>query len=201
MLILLGTATSPFVRKIRIAASILKLEDSIRFEPAVTFDPASDLCRQNPLGKIPTLVLKDGSTLYDSRVILEYLDHIAGNGQIIPIQPDARFKALRLQALVDGILDAAVLLVQENRFRSAEKREPKWIAHQSERMARALAVLEKTPPETARTVNVGDIALGSALDWLDLRFEQMCSQNYPRLMEWQSEFARRVPNFAETKPH
>lgn len=200
MLVLRGSTTSPFVRKVRIAASILGLADDMRFQAADTFSPTDSVRRQNPLGKIPTLILEDGAALYDSRVILEYLDHLAGGDRIIPVQPDARFRALRLQALVDGILEAAVLIVQEKRFRSEEKCELKWIEHQSERMKRGLSILENQPPDAAEKINVGDIALASALDWLNVRFDQMGRKNYPALMRWLSGFASRVPKFEDTKP-
>src|ERR1700758_4075441 len=91
--------TSPFGRKVRIAVSVLGLEREVAIEPASTQDAADQIRRQNPLGKVPVLILDDGTTLYDSRVILEYLDHRAGGGRIIPNDPQRRFAALRLQAL------------------------------------------------------------------------------------------------------
>lgn len=200
MLVLRGSASSPFVRKVRIAANILGLADDICFYASDPFNPTDSIRQQNPLGKIPTLVLEDGAALYDSRVILEYLDYLAGSDQIIPAQPDARFRALRLQALVDGILEAAVLILQENRFHSAEKREVKWIEYQNERMTRALSILENQPPNFGKKINVGDIGLASALDWLNVRFDQVASKNYPTLMNWLSQFATRVPQFEDTNP-
>ena len=125
MLTLRFSPSSPFVRKIRIAASVLGLEKDIKAEPAETTSTSDTVRQQNPLGKIPTLVLEDGSTLFDSRVILEYLDHRAGGGRIIPKDASARFAALRLQALADGILDASILQVYEGRWRPAERHEPK----------------------------------------------------------------------------
>jgi hypothetical protein len=108
MLTLGHSPSSPFVRKIRIGASVLGLDGEIRIEPADTMNPADSVRQQNPLGKIPALVLEDGTVLFDSRVILEYLDHRAGGGRIIPTEASARFSALRLQALADGIMDASV---------------------------------------------------------------------------------------------
>ncbi len=112
MMILRNAAASPFGRKVRIAAGILGLAKDIRVENADPSDPADSLHRQNPIGKIPVLLLEDGSTLFDSRVIVEYLDHRAGGGRIIPREPKARFAALRLQALCDGILDASLLRIE-----------------------------------------------------------------------------------------
>src|SRR5688500_9663662 len=98
MMILRSVPPSPFGRKIKIAASILGLDDDIKVERADTNDPADTLRNQNPLGKIPVLIIEGGTALYDSRVIVEYLDHRAGGGKIIPNEPQARLAALRLQA-------------------------------------------------------------------------------------------------------
>lgn len=201
MLILRTSTTSPFVRKIRMAANILGLMDKIRQEPSDTLDPNDSVRKQNPLGKIPTLILHDGTVLFDSRVILEYFDHLAGGGKIIPTSVKERFEALRLQALADGIMDAGVLRVYENRFRPVEKHEPKWIEHQSDKMSRALAFLEESAPAISSTPHVGHIALASALGYLDFRFDGVWRKSHPKLVKWLGEFAAKVPSFAETKPH
>src|SRR5262245_66315707 len=123
MLTLRSSPASPFVRKVAIAASVLGLDREIAVELADTVDPKDTVRQQNPLGKIPALVLEDGTVLFDSRVILEYLDHRVGGGRIIPTDVDARLAALRLQALADGIMDASVLLVYEGRWRAQERSE------------------------------------------------------------------------------
>ena len=105
-------------------------------------DPADSIRVQNPLGKIPALVLDDGDVLYDSPVILDYLDHVAGGGRIIPREPKARFAALRLQALCDGILDASLLLVYEGRYRPAEMKVQSWVDRQADKVTRGLTALE-----------------------------------------------------------
>ena len=102
MMILRYSPASPYARKIRIAAELLGLSERIRIESASTADPNDSLRIQNPLGKIPTLILADGSSLYDSRVIADYLDHLSGGGKLIPADPDRRFAALRLQALAQA---------------------------------------------------------------------------------------------------
>ena len=171
MLTLRFSPSSPFVRKIRIAASVLGLEKDIKAEPAETTSTSDTVRQQNPLGKIPTLVLEDGSTLFDSRVILEYLDHRAGGGRIIPKDASARFAALRLQALADGILDASILQVYEGRWRPAERHEPKWVEHQAGKVARGLAALEAAPPGLGNPPDVGQITrrLRARLSRLPLR--------------------------------
>jgi glutathione S-transferase len=199
MMILRASPTSPFVRKVRIAAAVLGLAAEIKLERADTADPADALRAQNPLGKIPVLLLDDGSALYDSPVILEYLDHRAGGGCIIPREPAARFAALRLQALCDGILDASVLQVLESRFRPPERHEPKWLVYQADKVTRSLAALEREPPARTVTPDVGHITLACALGYRDLRFAGSWREDHPRLVAWLDDFAARVPAFAETK--
>ena len=200
MLTLRSSPSSPFVRKVRIAASVLGLEPEIALEPADTMNASDPVRRQNPLGKIPALVLEDGTVLFDSRVILDYLDHRAGGGRIVPSDAGARFAALRLQALADGLMDASVLLVYEGRFRPAERHEPKWLDHQSGKIARALAALEAAPPALSTTPDVGQIALACALGYRDFRFEGTWRREHPRLVGWLDRFAARVPAFAATAP-
>lgn len=162
---------------------------------------ASDSVRQqNPLGKIPALVLEDGTVLFDSRVILDYLDHRAGGGKIVPKEPAARFAALRLQALADGLMDASILLVYEGRWRDPAKHEPKWVEHQAGKVARALASLEAAPPALDATPTVGQIALACALGYRDFRFAGSWRKDHPRLVKWLDAFAAAVPAFAATKP-
>jgi len=201
MSVLRSSTTSPFARKIRIAIAILGLGPEVKIENTDTLDPKDSVRQQNPLGKIPTLVLDDGSTLFDSRVILEYLDQHAGGGRILPKAGAARFEALRQQALADGIMDAGILRVYEGRFRPAEKHEPKWVDHQAEKMSRALAAFEKAPPAFGSALHVGHIALACALGYLDFRFSAEWRKTHPKLAKWLDEFASKVPCFAETKPH
>ena len=200
MLTLRFSPSSPFVRKIRIAASVLGLEKDIKAEPAETTSPSDTVRQQNPLGKIPTLVLEDGSTLFDSRVILEYLDHRAGGGRIIPKDASARFAALRLQALADGILDASILQVYEGRWRPAERHEPKWVEHQAGKVARGLAALEAAPPGLGSPPDVGQITVACALGYRDFRFGEGWRKDHPRLVAWLDGFAAKVPAYAATKP-
>ena len=200
MLTLRFSPSSPFVRKIRIAASVLGLEKDIKAEPAETTSPSDTVRQQNPLGKIPTLVLEDGSTLFDSRVILEYLDHRAGGGRIIPKDATARFAALRLQALADGILDASILQVYEGRWRPAERHEPKWVEHQAGKVARGLAALEAAPPGLGNPPDVGQITVACALGYRDFRFGDGWRKDHPKLVVWLDGFAAKVPAYAATKP-
>jgi glutathione S-transferase len=200
MMILRSTPASPFGRKVRIAASVLGLDSEITIEAADTNDPGDSLRSQNPLGKIPSLLDEGGNAYFDSRVILDYLDHRAGGGRIVPADPAARFAALRLQALADGMMDASILTVYETRWRPAEKHEAKWLDHQAGKVARGLAALDQAPPVANATPTVGDIALACALGYRDFRFEGRWRADHPRLVAWLDEFSARVPAFAATKP-
>ncbi|KRE02461.1 glutathione S-transferase [Bosea sp. Root670] len=197
MLVLRSSPASPFGRKVKMAALELGLMDRIEIVPADTTDPAEALRRQNPLGKIPTLVLEDGTTLFDSRVIVDYLDHLSG-GRLIP-GGEARFAQLRLQALADGICDAALLKVYEGRFRPEEGRNANWVAHQDGKVARGLEALEAAPPVFADRPRIGEIALACALGYLDLRFEGKWRADHPKLVAWLDDFAARVPAFETTR--
>ncbi len=197
-MILRSAPPSPFGRKIKLAAAILNLADRITIVPADT-NSDEELRTQNPLGKIPVLVLDNGQTLFDSRVILEYLDHLAGGGRIIPREAEPRFAALRLQALCDGIMDASILRIYEARFRPEAIRHQPWLDMQTGKVTRALAVLEADPPAIDATPNVGQIALASALGYLDLRFKGEWRAGHPKLAAWLDRVAAQVPAFAATK--
>ena len=199
MMILRSSPPSPFGRKVKLAMSILGLDSQVTIEKADPTDAGDSIRKQNPLGKIPALIVEDGTVLYDSPVILEYLDHRAGGGKIVPQEPNARFAALTLQALCDGILDACILLVYEGRWRPVEKHEPKWIDHQTGKVERAFAVLEANPPALTAVPDVGQITLACALGYQDLRFGGKWRGSYPRLLKWHDEFEARVPAFGRTR--
>jgi len=199
MMILRSTPPSPFGRKVRLAASVLGLSGDIKVEPADPNDANDSIRQQNALGKIPTLVLEDGTTLFDSRVIVEYLDHRAGGGKIIPQDPKARFAALRLQALADGMTDAQILLLYEGRFRPPEHHVKKWTDYQADKIKRGLTALEADPPSLDPIPNVGQLALACFLGHRDLRFAGDWRAAHPNLVTWLDRFAAKVPAFAETK--
>jgi glutathione S-transferase len=198
MLVLRSSPASPFGRKVKIAAAILELADRITIVAADTNDAEDSLRRENPLGKIPALLLEDGAALYDSPVIVEYLESLAGGGKIIPTAPEARFRALTLQALADGIMDAALLQVYETRFREPAQFVAKWLDHQAGKVDRALRHLEAAPP-AAVSHDIGAISLACALGYLDLRFGGKWRSGHPRLVAWLDAFATDVPSFEATR--
>ena len=140
-MILRSSPASPFGRKCKISASILGLMEKIEITRTNVTDPDDPILKENPLAKIPALILGDGTVIYDSRVICEYLDNLAGGSKLFPAG-EARWQALTLQSLSDGILDAGILRVYENRFRPEEKRHPEWVVRQKGKIDRALAHLE-----------------------------------------------------------
>ncbi|MCX5479580.1 glutathione S-transferase [Kaistia geumhonensis] len=196
MLTLRSSPASPFGRKVKLVAYRLGLMDQIEIVNADTTDPSDTLRAQNPLGKIPALILEDGQVLYDSRVIVEYLDHIAGGG-VIPADPALRFPALTMQALADGVMDAALLQVYEKRWRDEGLRSERWASHQADKVARGLAAFEAS--DLSGPLHIGHIALGCALGYLDLRFGTEWRDTNPALATWFAEFSHE-PGFLETKP-
>jgi glutathione S-transferase len=196
MMQLRSSYASPFVRKIRIAAAVLGLADCIEIIPADT-NPNDSLRLQNPLGKIPTLVLEDGRAIYDSAVILEFLDDLVGGAKLIP-SGAARFDVLTRAALADGIAEAAILRIYEQRWREEGARSARWLEHQTGKISRGLAALEASPPPRDE-VDVAAIAVSCALGYLDLRFGGGWRSERPKLVTWLDNFAAKVPAFETTR--
>ncbi|RFB79067.1 glutathione S-transferase [Methylovirgula sp. 4M-Z18] len=197
MLLLRSSPASPFGRKVKIAAALLGLLDRIEVVATDTLDPSDSIRLQNPLGKIPCLLTDDGTALYDSRVIVEYLDSLSSGRKLIPAEPKARFATLTCQALADGIADAALLLVYEKRFRPPEKHETTWTEHQHGKIERGLAALEAAPP--TGEIDIGHVAVACVLGYLDLRFAGAWRATHPKLEQWLAEFAQAVPMFEKTR--
>jgi glutathione S-transferase len=184
---------SPFVRKVMIVAHERGLADRITCvrTVAATAKPHAELMRDNPLSKIPTLMLDDGTVLYDSPVICEYLDALDGTPKLFPKDPKARLTALRRQALGDGFLDMMVLL------RDERMREHPSEGHQASTAVRKAAVLEALEREsealTVTPLNIGHIAIGCALSYLDFRYgEENWRRNHRHLANWHAAFAARA---------
>ncbi len=199
MMILRSSPPSPFGRKVKLALGILGLENEVTIEKADPTDASDTIRQQNPIGKIPALITEDGTVLYNSPVILEYLDHRAGGGKIIPKDANARFAALTLEAMCDGILDACILLVYEGRWRPAEMHVQKWTDYQADKVKRAFDVLEAKPPALTAVPDVGQITLACALGYQDLRFGGKWRAQYPKLVKWHDAFEAQVPAFAKTR--
>ncbi len=185
---------SPYVRKCLVAAHELGLVDRITLLPAAANPVTRDqtIIARNPLGKIPTFIADDGRVLYDSRVICEYLDDLAGGGRLFPASGAARWDALTLQSLADGLLDAALLARYEVAMRPEALRWPDWLAGQLDKIHTSLAALERDTAALGARVDIGTIAVGCAVGYLDIRFADMgWRERYPQLAKWEAVFAQR----------
>ncbi len=192
---LYSSPTTPFGRKVLLVAHELGLADRLEVEAVET--ASDELARVNPLSKIPALILDDGSSLYDSRVICEYLDHLAGGNRLHPAPGPARWDALRLQALADGVSEAAVLRLLESR-RPPAIQWPDWHTRQQRKITQSLDLLERTPPPT--TADIGTLSLLAALGYLDFRFApDPWRTPRPRLAAWFASFSARA-SYRATAP-
>ncbi|MSO67249.1 MAG: glutathione S-transferase family protein [Pseudolabrys sp.] len=196
--VLRSTVTSPFGRKVRMAVDVLGLGSRVTVVPADTLDENDTLRLENPLGKMPCLLLPDGSAIYDSGVIIEFLADVAGSEQLLPARGLARFKALTLARLADGITEAAILMVYENRFRDPGTHSERWLTHQRGKAIRALAAFEAAPPDPAKT-DIVAIGLVCALAYLDWRKPVVWRQAHPKLAAWFASFAKNEPAFERTR--
>ena len=167
---LIGSLTSPYVRKARIVLAEKKIEYT--FDQDNPWDEKSRVADANPLGKVPVLVLDDDSTLFDSRVIVEFLDSVSPLSRLIPSNNREKIEVKRWEALADGVLDAAVTVVLERRRPSKQRSEP-TIKRQTEKIERGLAVMSRDlgdkPWCTGNALTLADIACGVALGYLDFR--------------------------------
>lgn len=188
--------TSPYVRKVMACAITRGLDGQIERNPTNPHQSPPSLLADNPLSRVPCLVTDDGLALFDSPVICEYLDSLGDAAPLFP-QGAARWRALKLQALGDGMLDAAV-------GRRGEQGKPReaardaWMARQKAVVERALALLESDPPH--RTLDIGSIAVACALGYLEFRFaDEPWREKQPKLAAWYAEFSRN-PGIAQTAP-
>ncbi|MBP8247454.1 MAG: glutathione S-transferase family protein [Phenylobacterium sp.] len=196
---LLFSPTSPYARKVRICAQELGIaleEVVVGANPSQAADRV--LAAANPLAKIPTLVLADGRAIYDSRVIVDYLDSLTDRA-LAPRSGDARWAALVEQAAADGILDAALLSRYELAMRPEALRWPEWLAGQSGKIERALDLLETSVRDPANP-GLGDICVACALGYLDLRFpDNGWRSGHPRLAAFFAAISER-PSLKSTFP-
>jgi glutathione S-transferase len=196
--VLRSSLTSPFGRKVRMAVDVLGMGDRVTVMPGNTLDENDTLRQQNPLGKMPCLVLADGTSIYDSGVIIEFLQDVAGSDRLVPARGRLRFKALTLARLADGITEAAILITYEGRFRDPGTQSERWLAHQRGKITRALAAFEAAPPDPSKTDLVA-IGLACALGYLDWRKVVEWRQANPRLAAWLAAFAKNEPAVERTR--
>jgi len=179
---IIGSLTSPYVRKVRIVFLEKKLEAALELENV--WDAKTQIGSLNPLGKVPCLILDDGEAIYDSRVIVEYADTLSPVGKLIPTESRERATVKTWEALADGIMDAGILARLEATWRPAEQQSQAWIERQIGKVEAALSQMSQELGENAwchgNQMTLADIALGCALAWLSFRF--------PKL-EWQTKYA------------
>jgi len=194
--------TSPFVRKCTVCAHELGLTERIERLPASAHPVQRDrrIIENNPLGKVPTLLTDDGQALYDSRVICEYLDSLAGGGRLFPADGAARWQALTLQALGDGVADAGVLVRYEDTVRTEGLRWPQWREAQFDKIGTSLAYLESHVALLHDRVDIGSIAVACALGFLDFRYADFgWRERYPQVAAWAAQFNQR-PSMQASQP-
>ena len=185
---------SPFVRKLMICSHEIGVAERMTCvrSPVEMTKPTADVLRDNPLGTIPALVLDDGTVLFDSRVICEYLDTLHNGARMFPTQPAQRWIALRRQALGDGMLDA-LLIWRFERAKPENMRMQELMAAYALKINTALAALETEAGALAASAfSIGHIAIGVALSYLDFRFADLAWRNgHTQLAAWHKEFEQR----------
>jgi glutathione S-transferase len=200
---LIGSLTSPYVRKVRVVLAEKKLDVQFVLEDVWGND---DILPSNPLGKVPCLVMEGGETVYDSRVIVEYVDTLSPVGKLIPASGRERVEVRTWEALADGLLDASILARLELHWagRSPRERSQAWVDRQLSRVHAALKAMSQglgdKPYCAGNHLTLADIAVGVALGYLDFRYPEIdWRAPYPNLLRLHDKLAAR-PSFVDTLP-
>jgi len=201
---LIGSNSSPYVRKVRVVMAEKKLDYEYVLEDVWSAD--TEIAQSSPQGKVPCLVMEGGEAIYDSRVIVEYLDTLSPVGKLIPGVGRERAEVKTWEALADGVLDASILARLEATWngRTPEQRSQAWIDRQLGKVDAALQAMSKGLGDKAFCVGIhlslADVAVGVALGYLDFRFPQInWRDQYPNLLKLQDKLMQRA-SFADTKP-
>jgi len=201
---LIGSLASPYARKVRVVMAEKKLDYQLVLEDVWATESA--ITEANPLGKVPCLVMDGGEAVFDSRVIVEYLDMLSPVGKLIPASGRERIEVRTWEALADGLLDAAILARLEAHWagRTAEQRSSAWIDRQMAKVHASLGAMStglgERPWCAGSQFTLADVAVGCALGWLEFRFPQIgWRQDRPNLARLLDKLALR-PSFADTAP-
>ncbi|MFL6708161.1 MAG: glutathione S-transferase N-terminal domain-containing protein [Massilia sp.] len=199
---LIGSVTSPYVRKVRVVLAEKKLDYAFELENVWGAETMISQC--NPLGKVPCLVMEDGSALYDSRVIAEYLDTLTPVCKLLPPNGRDRADVKVLEALADGVIDAAVLVRLERTLRPAEQQSEDWVERQMSKVNLGLAELSRKLGESnfyrGNHYSLADVAVGCCVGWLAFRFPEINWRgDYPNLARLYDKLSER-PSFKESLP-
>jgi glutathione S-transferase len=198
---LVSSPTSPYARKVRIALAEKKIEYEV--EQTSPWEGDNPVHAYNPLGKLPVLVLDDGTCLFDSRVIVEYLDSVSPVSRLIPEPARQRIVVRRFEALGDGVCDATGLVVVEKR-RPSRQQSPEWIERQQRKIAAGVEEFARELSDkqwcNGEAYSLADIATGCALGYLDLRYPELDWRGrYDNLARLAERLDKR-PSFADTRP-
>ena len=201
---IIGSSTSPYVRKVRIVMAEKKLD--FQYQEENVWAPDTTIADANPLGKVPCLVMEGGEAVFDSRVIVEYLDTLSPVGKLIPPSGRERVEVKTWEALADGVLDAAVLARLEATWpgRAAGERSAAWIDRQLDKIDRSLQAMAQGLGEQAYChgihFSLADVAVGCALGYLDFRFPDIdWRARHPNLARLQEKLSQR-PSFVDSLP-
>ena len=201
---LIGSTTSPYVRKARIVMAEKKLDYQFVQENVWAAD--SKIAASNPLGKVPCLIMEGGEAVFDSRVIVEYLDTLSPVGKLIPSTGRERAEVKTWEALADGLVDAAILVRLENTFegRSPAQRSQAWIDRQMDKVHASLKAMAQGLGDKSYCsgihLSLSDISVGCALGWIEFRFPEITWRtDHPNLAKLMDKLAQR-PSFADTQP-
>ncbi|MBS9720014.1 glutathione S-transferase N-terminal domain-containing protein [Tianweitania sp. BSSL-BM11] len=194
---ILFSNASPYSAKVRMAAH----QAGIAFEPVTTetVNPPASLIEANPLGKIPVFIPDDGGAIYDSRVIIQYLNR-ESKGSLFPRNGAKRLEAEQMEALCDGICDAALAHVYERRMRPEEHVSQTWLERQWDKVERALDLVNDQKISLPTKVHAGHLALRATLAYLALRFEGKWEKKRGKLTRWADRFDRKFPELAKYLP-
>ncbi|MGH8809262.1 MAG: glutathione S-transferase N-terminal domain-containing protein [Noviherbaspirillum sp.] len=199
---LIGSLASPYVRKVRVAMAEKKLDYEFILENV--WAPETKIQESNPLGQVPCLIMEDGGAMFDSRVIVEYLDTLSPVGKLIPANGRERAEVKCWEALADGVLDAAVLVRLERTQRPEAQQSPEWIERQMNKVHAGLKAMSAGLQDTAfcsgTHYTLADVAVGCALGWLSFRFPEIdWRDSYPNLAKLFDKLSER-PSFKDTAP-
>jgi glutathione S-transferase len=200
---LLGSLASPYVRKVRVVMAEKKLDYELVLDNV--WAPETVVPQSNPLGKVPCLIMEDGAAMFDSRVIVEYLDTLTPVGKLIPAQSRERAAVKCWEALADGVLDAAILVRLEKTLRPVEQQSQIWIDRQMGKVHAGLKTMSQDLAETpycmGNQLTLADVAIGCALGWLSFRFPEITwRDDYPNLARLFDKVSER-PSFKDSVPH
>ena len=197
---LLSSPASPFGRKVKMAILMKNLKDKVEITTVDATKGDATLSAANPMGRIPVLVAENGQVIHDSHVICEYLDSVGTGPALFPPNGPARWDTLTRASLADGIIEAALLMVYEGRYRPENMKVQSWLDRQTAKIGTSLAMIEKAPPKWTSAPDYGHLTLAAALGYLDFRHPGIWRDKNPNLVAWLDTFAKAVPAFDASKP-